>query len=69
MTSQLINRLVSFVQSEFGVSHDEVMTALRHDDHAAQLPMILWQYGFISLKQLDLLFDWLERARIRSVDG
>jgi hypothetical protein len=24
------------------------------------LPMILWQYGLVTLKQLDQIFDWLE---------
>lgn len=64
MTSTLINRLVRFVQIEFGVSNAEVMTALRHDDAWSQLPMILWQYGFIDLTQLIRLFDWLDQARI-----
>lgn len=27
------------------------------------LPMILWQYGLITLEQLDLIFDWLETRR------
>jgi hypothetical protein len=26
------------------------------------LPMVLWQYGLLTLEQLDRLFDWLERA-------
>ncbi len=69
MTSTLINTLVSFVQTEFGVSNDELATAFHHDDSATQLPMILWQYGFITVTQLDLLFAWLERARFRSIEG
>jgi hypothetical protein len=69
MTSTLINTLVSFVQTEFGVSNDELATAFHHDDAATQLPMILWQYGFITVTQLDLLFAWLERARFRSIEG
>jgi hypothetical protein len=26
------------------------------------LPMILWQYGLVTLEQLDRIFDWLETA-------
>lgn len=69
MTSPLLSRLVSFVQTEFGVSNEEVATAFHHHDSATQLPMILWQYGFITTPQLDVLFAWLERARFRSVEG
>ena len=25
------------------------------------LPMVLWQYGLVSLNQLEQIFDWLER--------
>jgi hypothetical protein len=66
MTLVLITRLVSFVQAEFGVSTAEVSTALHHHDGPNQLPMVLWQYGFITLSQLERLFDWLERERAAS---
>lgn len=61
MPVPFITRLVSFVQAEFGVSDAEVDTALHHRDGLIQLPIILWQYGFITLVQLDCLFDWLEK--------
>lgn len=69
MSGNLINQLVNFVQREFGVSCAEVITALHHDEADSQLPLILWQYGFITAQQLDRLFDWLEGARLRSIDG
>ncbi|WP_315874782.1 DUF2949 domain-containing protein [Thermocoleostomius sinensis] len=36
--------------------------ALRHQDCGTQLPLILWQYGFVTLEQLDQIFSWLTRA-------
>jgi dTDP-4-dehydrorhamnose 3,5-epimerase-like enzyme len=69
MNRNLINQLVNFVQQEFGVSRAEVITALHHSEAASQFPLILWQYGFITLQQLDRLFDWLASARLRSIDG
>ena len=27
---------------------------------SSALPMILWQYGLVTLEQLDKIFDWLE---------
>jgi len=26
------------------------------------LPMVLWQYGLITIEQLDQVFDWMEKA-------
>ena len=37
--------------------------AVRHQpDTPNLLPMILWQYGLVTLEQLDRIFDWLETA-------
>ncbi len=69
MTSPLSSRLVSFVQGELGVSQAEVIAVLHHEEAASQFPMILWQYGFITINQLDQLFAWLEGARLRATDG
>ena len=39
----------------------QIELAQRHiQETPDQLPMILWQYGLISLGQLDQIFDWLE---------
>jgi hypothetical protein len=36
---------------------------MRHQPDAPNLlPMILWQYGLVTLEQLDRIFDWLETA-------
>jgi hypothetical protein len=35
--------------------------ALRHcEQDPGPLHMILWQYGLVSLEQLEQIFDWLE---------
>ncbi|HIK45635.1 MAG TPA: DUF2949 domain-containing protein [Leptolyngbyaceae cyanobacterium M65_K2018_010] len=68
MTLPLTTRLVNFVQAEFGLSSAEVQTALHHDDGPVHLPIVLWQYGFITLAQLGCLFDWLELARADRAD-
>jgi dTDP-4-dehydrorhamnose 3,5-epimerase-like enzyme len=69
MNRPLITQVIDFVQQEFGISRAEVITALHHDESASQFPLILWQYGFITVQQLDRLFEWLEGARLRSIDG
>ncbi|MBF2079779.1 MAG: DUF2949 domain-containing protein [Synechococcales cyanobacterium T60_A2020_003] len=50
MSSRFINRLIDFVQAEFGLSNDEIGVVLHYDDCATQFPMILWQYGFITVE-------------------
>jgi len=40
-----------------------IATALRHPEQTPSLlPIILWQYGLVTLEQLDRIFDWLERV-------
>jgi hypothetical protein len=49
------------LQHELAVSPAEINLLLRHPEQAhAPLPMILWQYGLITLQQLTQIFDWLE---------
>jgi hypothetical protein len=53
--------LVQFLKQDLGVSGEQIELAQRHlQETPDQLPMILWQYGFISLGQLNQIFDWLE---------
>ncbi|MEB3211137.1 MAG: DUF2949 domain-containing protein [Leptolyngbyaceae bacterium] len=60
MSTTQLNPLIHFLQDELMVPERSVQTALRHPEHSTQLPMILWQYGLISLDQLNRIFDWLE---------
>lgn len=55
------NLLIRFLQDELAVSSESIDIALRHHDLPfASIPMILWQYGLITLRQLERVFDWLE---------
>jgi ureidoglycolate hydrolase len=54
-------RLIQFLQHELAVSPAEIEMLLRHPEQAhAPLPMLLWQYGLITVHQLTQIFDWLE---------
>ncbi len=56
------NQLIHFLQEDLALPEAAIALALRHPEHhLAPLPMILWQYGLITLTQLDQIFDWLER--------
>jgi Protein of unknown function (DUF2949) len=57
------SRFIQFLTDEMAVSNSSIDFALRHRENACDpLPMILWQYGLISLEQLDRIFAWLETA-------
>uniref|UniRef100_A0A832GZH8 DUF2949 domain-containing protein n=1 Tax=Oscillatoriales cyanobacterium SpSt-402 TaxID=2282168 RepID=A0A832GZH8_9CYAN len=54
-------KLIQFLQHELAISSAEIDVLLRHPEQAhAPLPMLLWQYGLITLQQLTQIFDWLE---------
>jgi len=54
-------QLIDFLQQELAISSTSIAMALRHcEQDPGPLPMILWQYGFVSLEQLEQIFDWLE---------
>ncbi len=53
--------LIQFLQHELAISPAEIDVLLRHPEQDyAPLPMLLWQYGLITLQQLAQIFDWLE---------
>lgn len=54
-------QLINFLHEQLAISAASISMALRQCDRLlGPLPMILWQYGLVSLKQLDEIFDWLE---------
>ncbi len=62
-TPSTYNHLINFLQSELGIPPSSITTALRHPEHSPSLlPMILWQYGLVTLEQLEKIFDWQEIA-------
>lgn len=56
-------KLINFLQQELAIPTTSIAIALRHPEQSYDLlPMILWQYGLVSLQQLEKIFDWLEAA-------
>lgn len=55
------SQFIAFLQERLALSGAEIAVALRHRERShGPLPMILWQYGLVSLDQLSQIFDWLE---------
>lgn len=70
MTPIRYKRFITFLKEELSISADSIKFAERTSgvdktktaDFVADLisfPMILWQYGLVTLEQLNRIFDWL----------
>lgn len=57
-------RFIRFLQEELAMPAACIALVQRHreQDPLDSPPMVLWQYGLITLEQLDRIFDWMETA-------
>jgi hypothetical protein len=57
------SKLIRFLQEDLAVSSSSIAVALKHcEQDPGPLPMVLWQYGLITIEQLEQIYDWLEAA-------
>ncbi len=53
--------LLSFLETELALSPAAIALGLAQaGDTPSLLPMALWQFGLITLAELEQIFDWLE---------
>ena len=63
MAPATYSRFIRFLQEDLSISTASIAIALRHrEQDPGPLPMILWQYGLVTLEQLERIFDWMETA-------
>jgi hypothetical protein len=56
-------QLVRFLAEELAIPVEAISLALKRCEQTPNfLPMILWQYGLVSLDQLSQIFDWMDKA-------
>jgi hypothetical protein len=61
MESSRQAQFIKFLKEDLAIPASAIAVALRHQDEGINLlPMILLQYGLITLEQLDRIFDWME---------
>jgi hypothetical protein len=60
-------RLLQFLQNDLNLSPDAIAMAdkLSQRDRGP-LSVALWHYGLVTLEQLNIIFDWLERDQSRT---
>jgi hypothetical protein len=59
MTAQ--SKFLRFLRQDLAIPGPSLRLALEQTESLSYLPMVLWQYGLITLPQLDRIFDWLEQ--------
>lgn len=57
--------LIRFLRDELSLPSASISLALHHSKQTPSLvPMVLWQYGLVSLSELNAIFDWLENPGV-----
>jgi hypothetical protein len=55
--------LLKFLKQELALSDASLAVAKRTaQDNYNALPIVLWQYGLITLDELDRIYDWLDQG-------
>ena len=63
MATLTYTRFIKFLREEIDLSPDSIAMAQRSvDQNLGLMPMVLWQYGLVTLEELDQIYDWLETA-------
>jgi Protein of unknown function (DUF2949) len=61
MSKHDIPQVVNFLHQNLNLSTDSVQLALKQSQSDySNLPIVLWQYGLVSLTELDRVYDWFE---------
>lgn len=57
--------LIEFLQADLAIPQADVTLGIKHcGEQLNLLPMVLWQYGLVTLEQLDQIFDWLNASQV-----
>ena len=56
----MLERLINFLILELDIPIDAISLAQKSQVEPNILPIVLWQYGFLNIRELDRVFEWLE---------
>lgn len=64
------SKLTQFLQDELKIAPAAIEMAQRLGrQQLGSMPMILWQYGVLSLSQLEQTWDWLEKSTLPATES
>ena len=65
MSSLTYSRFLDFLRQELSLTTDSIAIAQRSvEQNPSLMPMVLWQYGLVTLEELDRIYDWLAQKSI-----
>lgn len=57
----MLEQLINYLRSDLDVSMNAISVARKTKNiETNTLPIVLWQYGFLNINQLEQVLDWLE---------
>lgn len=57
--------LINFLRGDLGLPHASLDIALKQwERDPGPLPIVLWQHGFVTLEQLEKIYDWLAESYV-----
>ena len=55
------HELLEFLEKDLELSSASLNVALKQwEQDPGPLPIVLWQYGLVTLEQLEKIYDWLD---------
>jgi Protein of unknown function (DUF2949) len=61
MTKHDLPQVVNFLHQNLNLPNDSIQLALKQSQsNYNRLPVILWQYGLVTLPELNKIYDWFE---------
>jgi Protein of unknown function (DUF2949) len=61
IASTHFSKLIRFLQEDLAISAQSMAIVLKQVEHnPGPLPMLLWQYGLVTIEQLDRIYDWMD---------
>jgi hypothetical protein len=61
MKNSIYKKFIQFLQDDLAMPKDTLaMVQKAIEKNSEPVPMILWQYGLVTLEELDRIYDWLE---------
>ena len=60
MKPAMYTNFVKFLKEDLSLSSDSIKVVQRAvEENPGPIPMVLWQYGLVTLEELDRIYDWL----------
>jgi Protein of unknown function (DUF2949) len=61
MSKHHLPQVANFLRQNLNLSDDSVQLAFKQaQSDYSSLPIVLWQYGLVTLPELDQVYDWFE---------